>query len=87
MTDRFIGREPGLDGPAIHGFDVTPNNDVDLPEITRALYIGTAGDVAVLLMSGSSITLTNVPGGTLLPLRVRRVRATDTSAAAIVGLV
>lgn len=87
MTDRFIGREPGLDGPAIHGFGITPNNDVALAEVTRALYVGTAGDVAVLLMSGSSITLTNVPAGTLLPLRVQRVLATGTSATSIVGLV
>lgn len=87
MTDRFIGREPGFDGPATHGFSVTPNNDTILAEVTRALYVGTAGDVAMLLASGASVTLTNVPSGTLLPVRAVRVLATGTTATAIVGLV
>ena len=87
MTDRFTGREPGIDGPATHGFAIVPNNDIALSEVTRALYIGTAGDVAVLLASGASVTLSNVPAGALLPVRAQRVLATGTTANAIVGLV
>ena len=87
MTDRFTGREPGIDGPATHGFGITPNNDTTLAEVTRALYIGSAGDVALLFASGASVTLSNVPAGTLLPVRVQRVLASGTTASAIIGLV
>lgn len=86
MTDRFADFQPSLSGPASTGFAVTPSNDTDLPEATRALYVGAGGDLAVTMLSGATVVLAGVSGGSLLPLRVVRVRATGTTAAAIVGL-
>ena len=87
MPDRFQGSSTSLDGPAVHGFAATPSDSVDLPETTRALYVGDGGDIAALLQSGASVTFVAVQPGTILPLRVSRVLATGTTAAAIVGLV
>lgn len=86
MVDRFEGREPNLTGPAVHGFVITPSDGAALAETTRALYVGGAGDLAVLFASGGQAVLSNVPAGTLLPLRAIKVLATGTSASAIVGL-
>lgn len=86
MTGRFADFQPSLSGPASTGFAVTPSNDTDLPEATRALYVGAGGDLAVTMLSGATVVLAGVSGGSLLPLRVVRVRATGTTAAAIVGL-
>ncbi|MBO3758685.1 hypothetical protein [Ciceribacter sp. L1K22] len=87
MTDRFATTSPSLSGPAFSGFPVVPSDTVPLPETTRALYVGTGGDVSVLFASGASVTLKAIPGGTLLPIRASRVAATGTTAADIVGLV
>jgi hypothetical protein len=87
MTDRFAGREPGASGPATHGFAIVPSDGVDLPEVTRALYVGTAGALRLTLQSGAIISLAGVPGGSMLPLRVSRLHATGTTAADLAGFV
>lgn len=86
MKDKFATRAPSFNAPASHGFAVTAHDTADLPEITRALYIGGTGDIAVTLASGASVTFENVAAGTLLPVRAARVLETGTSATAIVGL-
>ncbi|PZU85939.1 MAG: hypothetical protein DI528_10780 [Shinella sp.] len=87
MTDRFSNVHPSLSGPASTGFTILPDDDANLLETTRGLYIGSGGDISVVMTSGASIVLTNVPGGSILPLRVNRVLATGTTTSGIVGLV
>lgn len=87
MQDRFEGMASGVDAPITHGFAVTPADDVDLSEITRAVYVGAGGTLAATLMTGAVVTFEGLAGGTLLPVRIRRVHATGTSATAILGLV
>lgn len=86
MPDRFQTLSPGLEAPASHGFAVTPHDSNDLAEVTRALYVGGAGAVSLVLASGASVTLTGVAGGTILPLRLRQVKAIGTTATHLVGL-
>lgn len=85
MTDFFSHRVPGLESPASRAGGVTPDDLADLAVHSRALYIGQTGDLRVTLTGGDSVTLPNVPSG-VLPLRVRRVHATGTTAAGIVAL-
>ena len=87
MPDRFQNSSPSLSGPAAHGFAVTPNDATSLAETTRALYVGSAGAVAVLMASGASVTFAGVAAGTMLPVRVTKVMTTGTSATDIIGLV
>ncbi|WP_105424628.1 spike base protein, RCAP_Rcc01079 family [Neorhizobium tomejilense] len=87
MPDRFANTQASLSGPAASGFAITPSDSADLPETTRALYVGTGGHLSVRMLSGETLTLSNIPGGGLLPLRVTRVFATGTTAVAIAGLV
>jgi len=87
MPDRFQNSSPSLSGPAAHGFAVTPNDSTTLAETTRALYVGAAGAIAVLMASGASISFAAVPAGTMLPIRVTKVMATGTTATDILGLV
>lgn len=84
-TDVF-DTKPGLTSPLEHGFAITPHDSNDLSHITRELYVGTGGTLALQLKHGDSITLTNVADGARLPYRVMRVLATGTTASAIVGL-
>ena len=85
MFDRFSAFAQNLTSPVGDGFAITPDDGNDLPQLTRALYVGEGGDLAVKLQSGTDIVLKSVPTGALLPLRVRQVKAA-TTAGSIVGL-
>ena len=84
--DTFKKHTRSLTSPPEHAVAIQPQNDADLAVVTRALYVGTPGDVTVRMLDGGVVTLANVPGGSMLPLRVDRVLATGTSAGAILGL-
>lgn len=86
MTDRFADFSAGLESPASHGFAITPNDGLDFAETTRALYIGGPGAVAVIMGSGAELIFQGLPAGAILPVRARRLKATGTTATAIVGL-
>ncbi len=87
MSDAFSSNQSGLESPIEHAESVTPNNDSDLPNTTRALWIGTGGDIVITTKGGtSSVTLESVPDGSMLPIRVSRVHATGTTATGIVAL-
>jgi len=78
----------GITSPADSGTSITPDDNTDLLQSTRALWVGASGDIEVVLFNDtSSIILKNVPSGTMLPLIVKRVRATGTTATDIVGLI
>lgn len=83
--DKFEGREPSDTGPALDGFPITPSDTNDLRDLTRAIYVGAAGDIRVELAWGGLVTLKSVPAGTILPLRARKVLAA-TTASSLVGL-
>ena len=69
-------------------FAITPNDSADLAAVTAALYVGFTGNIS-LICSGDTtpVIFFNVPGGSFLPLRVKRVRSTLTTASGIVGVV
>ena len=87
MTDRFASRAQSLEGPANHGFTVTPSDATPLAETCRALYVGSAGDIAVTMASGASLSFVGLGAGTVLPVRVSAVLATGTTASNILALV
>lgn len=86
MTLLPKNRAENLEGPASHGFSISPNDTTDLPQATRAVYVGADGDLAVVMVSGATVSFQALMGGTLLPIRVSKVLATGTTAGALVGL-
>ena len=86
MSDPFASHAASLTAPAADGFQITPTDGSDLSQTTRAIYVGGPGNLSLVLHSGASITLTGVPAGSLLPLRIKKVAATGTTATALVGL-
>lgn len=85
-ADGFSSYKTPLDGPADDAAAVTPSDSVDLANVSRGLYVGTGGDLTVITKGGTTILFKAVPSGTLLPIRVSRVKATGTAAADIVAL-
>ena len=86
MTDTFANHASGLTAPAGHAAQIVPNDGADLPVTTRAIYVGTGGDVRVRLISGATVTFTNMQAGLYYPMRVERVLATGTTAGGLVGM-
>jgi len=83
MTQTLKNRAENLEGPAQDGFPVTPDDDALLVQPTRALYVGVDGDLAVEMLCGAQLVFEAVAGGTLLPLRVRKVMAATTAGAVV----
>ena len=73
--------------PAADLVAVTPHDSTMISDgaATRGLYVGTTGNVTVLTQNGQTVTLTAVPAGALLPIRVKRVNSTLTTASNIVA--
>jgi hypothetical protein len=68
---------------------VSPSDSVDLTQIPKAIYVGTGGNIAMVLASdsgGSAVTFKNVQSGAVLPVRPIRVYNTNTTATDIVAL-
>jgi hypothetical protein len=63
---------------------VTPSDSADLPrETCQGLMVTATGNLSVLLHGGGQLDLTGLAANVLLPLRIRRVRATGTTATVV----
>lgn len=84
--DRFSEFPTNLVAPARDAAAVVPNDFADLVQLPRALFVGTAGNVAVVMAGGQSVVFENCAAGVVLPVRAARIRATGTTAGALVAL-
>ncbi len=86
MTDTFKTFARSLTSPAERAVEIAPSDSDPLPHVTRALYVGGGGDVALRLSGGAEATFRNLQAGSLLPLRVDMVKRAGTTATHLVGL-
>lgn len=86
MTEKYQGRADGITAPVRHGFAIGAADGADLAAETRAIYVGGAGNLRLVLASGDEVTFTGLLAGTLLPVRATRVKATGTTATQLLGL-
>lgn len=86
MTTRDTFRDGAGDitGPASSFFDITPDDDTEFTNLTRAVYVGTSGDLVAVDEAGVEATFVGIQG--MLPIRCKKVLATGTTATDIVGL-
>ena len=65
---------------------VTPSDSVSI-EICRGLYVGTGGNVSVVMADvGNTVVFVGVGAGSILPIQVSRVNLTGSSASDIIAL-
>lgn len=86
MTNPFSNRSLSLSGPATDIVPVTPDDANDLPDVAVALYVEQGGTISVVSVRGEARTVA-VTDFAILPVGVRRVRATGTTASGIHALV
>lgn len=85
-VNQWKGGEEELRSPeaAASGIEaVTPSDTAELSTVSRALWVGTGGNVVVVMFDRTTATIANVPDSTLLPIRVRQVKSTGTTASGI----
>jgi hypothetical protein len=87
MNDRFSGYAGSLDDPASLCRNIDPSDSAALPEVSRAIYIGVAGSVRLIDVSGNTALFEGLVGGSILPVRARQVLSTGTTAAGLVALI
>ena len=86
MNNPFENRASSLSGPATDIVPVTPDDVTDMAEVAIALYIEIGGQISILTARNSARTVT-VIDQTILPVGVRRVNATGTTATGIHAMV
>lgn len=64
---------------------ITPSNNNELTHTTRSIYVGYGGNLNVLMVDGTSGIHYNVQDGEILPIRVKQVYTTGTTASGILG--
>lgn len=74
--------DPIWDGEAV---DIS-TTDHTFSKYTRSVYVGTGGTLIVTTVGGTSLTYLNVQDGSFLPIRVKSVTKTGTTASDILGL-
>jgi hypothetical protein len=87
-TDKFVNFQPGLQTPVRNSFVISPNDTTELPFVTRAIYVGSAGNITARLADDTaSVTFNGLAPGSMLPIRARQIYGTGTTAGMVlVGL-
>jgi hypothetical protein len=84
-VDNFARFSEGMGTPVSNAEVVVPDNATEQTFVCRALYVGVAGNVTVLMESGVVVTFTALPIG-IHPIRAKRVNATGTTATSMLFL-
>lgn len=80
MPDPFKGHLKGIESPYERAYAVTPDDANDLPTATRGIVSGYSGNIVVDTVGGDTNIAVPVAAGIPVQLRVRRIRATGTTA-------
>ena len=89
-TNKFQQTDPAILSPYTHAHVVTPSDTEDLAELPRGLYASKSSsshaDVSIILDGDDTPFVFSFARGEIVPMRVKRVRVTDTDATTVVAL-
>ena len=71
----------------VSAFTITPSNATNFTRSARAIYVGGAGDITAVFADNTAVLFKAVPQGSVLPIEVKRINATGTTATLLVGIV
>ena len=74
---------------AVDAFLITPDDNTDLGEVTRAISFGTAGTIRIITEDGTTLTIPTgaLAAGIMHPIGAQRILSTGTTVTNIVGWV
>lgn len=86
--DIYAPRSTPVASPGRNAAVITKSDSVE--QLYKSIWVGGTGDVTVLMINATddsqTVKFSAVPAGTLLPIQVRRVMSTGTTATLMVGL-
>jgi hypothetical protein len=86
-VDKFAKSSSILDSPGKSAYAVVPANDTELAVYSRQVYVGGTGNLNVIMVGDTANTLFSaVQVGTMLPIRVKVIHSTGTTATNIVAV-
>ena len=78
--DRHAAQGDAADLSAKSIVAITPNDSTDLAFVSKALLCTVAGNVSLIAQEDTAAVTIPVVAGQILPVRVKRVRSTGTTA-------
>ncbi|WP_020474231.1 spike base protein, RCAP_Rcc01079 family [Zavarzinella formosa] len=85
-TDDYGSASSGLVAPYAHAAVLTKSDTDELTKVSRALYVGGTGNINVVTAAGETVLFSAIPVGTLLPIRIKQLLSTNTTATLVVAL-
>lgn len=88
-TDPFEGSSGVPNYPGRRAALIVPSDTVDLANATKAIYVGGAGDITVIMAGdgdNGAVQFKAPPIGTMLNIQARRVMATGTTATLLIAI-
>lgn len=86
-AESFAQGKFDVSAPGRRAAVITPHDSNEIPEVPRAIYVGTGGQITMRGIDGSADTVwKNVPAGSLIPFRPQYVRAAGTTAADLLAI-
>jgi hypothetical protein len=76
----------GLVSPARSAFSISPSDSEDLEKVPRAIFVGGSGNISVIMVDGTEVVFNNAQAGSFLPIRVSRIKSTNTTATNLIGV-
>lgn len=87
MADPFANHPPdNMSAPARSAVAITPSDVTDLTDVCRGVYVGGPGNIAAVMLTGEVVTFVGAVAGSVIPVRVKRVNSTNTTATNLVAL-
>ena len=83
--DHFKYQDVAPAGPINHAFTISPSDQNDLPHVTRSIYVGTGGDLAVVTNNGETVIYKNLPSGYEKQGEFKKVLVAGTTAEDLIG--
>lgn len=83
--DQYAGSGKDLLSSASGAEAVTKSDSVGFSYASKRLWVGTGGNVAVVMLNGTVVNYLNVPNGDYLYVRAQRVNSTNTTASDIIA--
>lgn len=82
----YAGVQPQPTEPSPKYAVITPHDSTDLANMTRGIYVGGTGNIVAVMEDNTTCLFSAVPVGTILPIKVRRINSTSTTATLLVAL-
>ena len=71
--------------PALSAAAITLSDTVGFA-LCRGVYVGGAGNIAAVMGDGTELTFSGAVAGSVLPIRVKQVKSTGTTASNLIAL-